>query len=380
MPAPSSLAEAQRLAAVAAQVRSTRLAFLLSGFATAGWAPLVPFARAHASLDERQLGLLLLCLGAGSMTVMPLAGALVVRFGCRAVLVVTGVVLCAALPVLATSGSFAMLCTALASFGAAAGALDCAMNVQAVLVERAAGRAMMSGFHGVFSLGGILGAAAVSALLSAGASLIFATTCVVIAILIALALAYPHALRAGDERGPALAVPRGAVLFLGVLCFLAFLTEGAMLDWSAVFLIERGCAPAYAGLGYAIFAAAMTVGRLTGDAVVGRFGGRRVFLSGSLCAALGLLALTHQLPWLGFVLIGLGCANLVPLLYSALGHQRSMPTSTAIPALTMLGYAGILAGPAAIGFVAHATSLTSAFLMLSGALVGVGACARLLRF
>jgi MFS family permease len=165
-----------------------------------------------------------------------------------------------------------------------------------------------------------------------------------------------------------------------VLCFLAFLTEGAMLDWSAVFLIERGSDPAHAGLGYAVFAAAMTLGRLTGDAVVARIGARRVFAAGALLAGAGLAMLTTELRWPGFALIGIGCANLVPLLYSALGQQRAMPTNSAVPALTMLGYAGILAGPAAIGFVAHATSLTIAFLMLSGALVGVAGCARVLRF
>ncbi|MET0285972.1 MAG: MFS transporter [Polyangiales bacterium] len=358
------------------QIRSTRLAFLISGFATAGWAPLVPFAREHASLDERELGLLLLCLGAGSMTAMPLAGALVVRLGCRAVLAITSVMICLALPVLATSGSFAVLCTALTVFGAAVGALDCAMNAQAVIVERSAGRAMMSGFHGVFSLGGILGAAAVSALLSAGVPLLSATIGVVGAILIALAVAYPHALAAAEERGPAFALPRGMVLFLGVLCFIAFLAEGAMLDWSAVFLISRGVDPARAGLGYALFAGAMTVGRLTGDRVVRQLGATRAFVLGALCAASGLGLLALLASWAAFVLIGLGCANLVPLLYSALAKQEAMPESAAVPALTMLGYAGILAGPAAIGFVADATSLSSALLMVAALLLAVAASAR----
>jgi predicted MFS family arabinose efflux permease len=371
MLAPSSPAER-----VAKQVRSTRLAFLISGLATAGWAPLVPFAREHAGLDERRLGLLLLCLGAGSMTAMPLAGALVVRLGCRAVLALTSVVICLALPVLAISGSFAVLCAALVAFGAAVGALDCAMNAQAVIVERSAGRAMMSGFHGVFSLGGILGAAAVSALLSTGVPLLGATLGVVMAIALALALAYPHALAAAEQRGPAFAIPRGMVLFLGVLCFVAFLAEGAMLDWSAVFLISRGVEPARAGLGYALFAGAMTVGRLTGDAVVQRLGATRAFVLGALCSACGLGSLALFASWTAFVLIGLGCANLVPLLYSALSKQDAMPESAAVPALTMLGYAGILAGPAAIGFVADATSLASALLMVAALMVGVAASAR----
>lgn len=368
----------------AAEARSTRLGFLIAGFATAGWAPLVPFARDRAHLDEAQLGLLLLCLGAGSTLAMPLAGGWVARRGCRSAIVLASVLICSALPLLASADSFAVLCAALSVFGAGVGALDCAINVQAVIVERNSGRAMMSGFHGIFSLGGILGAAGISALLSAGVALLAAVSCVLIGIALALAFAYPHALQAGEDRGPAFALPRGIVLFLGGLCFTAFLTEGAMLDWSAVFLIsERGVDATRAGLGYATFALAMTVGRLTGDVTVQRFGGKRVFAAGALCAALGLLCMTvlpdPRAPWLGFVLIGLGCSNLVPLLYSALGQQTRMPESAAVPALTMLGYAGILSGPAAIGFIADATSLASAFLMVAGALLCVAACSRLLR-
>ncbi|MET0287258.1 MAG: MFS transporter [Polyangiales bacterium] len=361
---------------VAEQIRATRLAFLIAGFATAGWAPLVPFAREHAGLDEGRLGLLLLCLGFGSMTAMPLAGALVARVGCRSVLALSSVMICAALPVLATSGEFSVLCFALSLFGVAVGALDCAMNVQAVIVERASGRAMMSGFHGLFSLGGILGAAAVSALLSLGVQLLVAIACVIVCILVALAFAYPHSLRAGEDRGPAFAIPRGLVLFLGVLCFIAFLAEGAMLDWSAVFLISRGVEPARAGLGYALFAGAMTLGRLTGDRLVQRLGAKLAFALGSVTAASGIALLALFGAWTGFVLVGLGCANLVPLLYSALAKQDSMPESAAVPALTMLGYAGILAGPAAIGFVADSTSLASALLIVAALLLGVAASAR----
>lgn len=365
--------------------RSTRLGFLIAGFATAGWAPLVPFARERARLDDAQLGLLLLFLGIGSTLAMPLAGAWVARRGCRSMLALSSLAICTALPLLASASDFASLCAALGLFGAGVGALDCTVNVQAVIVERACGRAMMSGFHGIFSLGGILGAAGVSALLSARGSLIIAVACVLASIALALALALPHALSAGEDRGPAFALPRGAVLFLGLLCFIAFLTEGAMLDWSAVFLTSvRGVEPSRAGLGYASFAFAMTGGRLTGDATVRAFGGRRVFAVGACCAALGLACLSSlpdpRAPWVGFALIGLGCSNLVPLLYSALGQQAHMPMSAAVPALTLLGYAGILSGPAAIGFIANATSLASAFLLVAACLLCVAASARLLRF
>ncbi|MBV9637245.1 MAG: MFS transporter, partial [Methylobacteriaceae bacterium] len=138
------------------------------GFATVTWAPLVPFAKARAGLDEGALGLLLFCVGGGAILAMPPAGALAARFGCRRVLIASAALVCATLPVLATASSVPLLAAALVAFGAGAGGFDCVVNVQAIIVERASGRALMSGFHGLYSFGGMVGAAAVSALLGAG--------------------------------------------------------------------------------------------------------------------------------------------------------------------------------------------------------------------
>ena len=156
----------------------------------------------------------------------------------------------------------------------------------------------------------------------------------------------------------------------------------AILDWSALFLTTtRGLDETKGGLGYAAFAIAMTLGRFTGDKVVSRFGGKRVLTFGGLCAASGfflaVLAPQAGLAMLGFVLIGLGAANIVPILFTAAGNQNAMPASLAVAAITTIGYAGILAGPAVIGFVAHATSLNIAFAMLGCALLLVAASARL---
>lgn len=367
------------------QQLSTRIAFFVAGFGMAAWAPLVPFAKARAGVGEGSLGLLLLCLGIGSIVAMPLAGALTARFGCRRVLLASAGLICVSLPVLATASGLPLLVPALFVFGAGVGSMDCAMNIQAIIVERASGRAMMSGFHGLFSLGGIVGAGGVSLLLSAGASPLAATLCVVAGVVAASAKAAPHLLPHGGEGGgSAFAVPRGAVLFLGVLCFIAFLTEGAVLDWSAVFLTSvRGVEPATAGLGYAAFSLAMTAGRLTGDAVVRRFGGGLVVAAGGVCAAAGLALATLVPAWevglLGYALVGAGCSNIVPVLFTAVGRQTAMPESAAVPAITTLGYAGILAGPAAIGFAAQATSLSIAFLAVAALLLGVAASGRVLR-
>jgi MFS family permease len=158
------------------------------------------------------------------------------------------------------------------------------------------------------------------------------------------------------------------------MCFALFLVEGSVLDWSAVFLNELpGMDPARAGLGYAAFSLTMTIGRLTGDTVVARLGGVAVVVIGAVLAASGLLltTLTSALPvaLIGYALVGAGCANIVPVLYSTLARQTTMAESLAVPAVTTIGYAGVLIGPALIGLVAAASSLSIAFLLLAAMLV-----------
>lgn len=358
---------------------ATRLVFFIAGFGMAAWAPLVPFAKARAQLDEGALGLLLLCLGAGSIAAMPVAGALAARWGCRMVIAASTILLCLALPLLASLSGFAGLAASLLAFGAGVGSLDVAMNIQAVIVERAGGRTMMSGFHGMFSLGGIAGPGCVAVFLALGASPVLAAWGVVGGIVLALVLAAPRLLPYGSRSdGPAFAIPRGIVVFIGILCFVVFLAEGSLLDWSAVFLASvHGMDPARAGLGYAAFAVTMTIGRLTGDRVVSRLGPVRIVAIGGAVAAAGTFLATLGPNWqtalVGYALVGAGCANIVPVLFSATGRQTDMPESVAIPAIITMGYAGILAGPAGIGFLAHAFNLQAAFCVLAVLLLGVAA-------
>ncbi|UVK90335.1 MFS transporter [Pseudomonas sp. B21-051] len=367
------------------QQMSTRIAFFIAGLGIAAWAPLVPYAKARAGLDEGTLGLLLLCLGVGSILAMPLAGILATRFGCRKVATGGTLLICAALPLLATVSSIPALIATLFMFGAGLGTVDSTVNLQAVIVERASGKNMMSGFHGLFSLGGIVGAAGVSALLGLGLTPLAAMLVVVALLIGALFKAVPHMLPYGSESsGPAFAIPHGIVLFIGGMCFIVFLTEGAALDWSAVFLAqERGIDTAYAGLGYAAFALTMTAGRLMGDRIVRSVGATRIILFGGLLAAAGLFLATFAPSWeaalLGYALVGAGCSNIVPVLYTAVGKQTVMPESIAVPAITTLGYAGILAGPAVIGFVAHASSLSFAFGLMAVLLVAVAIGGKVLK-
>jgi predicted MFS family arabinose efflux permease len=368
-----------------AEQTATRIAFFVAGFGMAAWAPLVPFAKARTGVEEGALGLLLLCLGAGSIISMPIAGALAGRYGCRIVLLVSSLLICLTMPLLATASAMPILFITLFVFGAGVGSADCVTNIQAVIVERASGRTLMSGFHGLFSVGGIVGAGGVAAFLSLGAAPLTAILCVIIAIIVAMIFAAPNLLPYGSQGdGPAFAVPHGVVLFIAVLCFIVFLAEGAVLDWSAVFLTSVHRAdPAYAGLGYAAFATTMTIGRLAGDMIVRRAGSTNIIIYGGLCAAAGFAIATFGSAWeaglVGYALVGAGCANIAPILYTAVGRQTLMPEHLAVPAISTIGYAGILAGPAVIGFVAHGSSLSTAFLMVAALLVGVAGSGRFLR-
>jgi MFS family permease len=375
--------QSQQTPGVAAQ-HATRMAFCIAGFGGAAWAALVPFAKARTDISDGALGLLLLCLGIGSIVTMPFSGAFVARFGCRRVIIVAALVVAAALPLLATASAFALLVVTLMIFGGGIGTLDVAMNVQAIIVERASGRSMMSGFHGLFSLGGIAGAGGMAGLLIAGASPLIASLCASFGILVAVGIGGAHLLPFGARNdGPVFAMPHGIVLFIGTLCFVLFLAEGAILDWSAVFLTSvRHLNAAYAGFGYAAFATMMTIGRLAGDRVVDRLGRDRTVLIGGLVAAAGFVLVaavpSWQMAMLGCALIGAGCANIVPVLFTAVGRQDIMRENVAVPAITTLGYAGILAGPVGIGFIAHLTNLPTAFLILAVMLVAVSLSSRML--
>lgn len=348
----------------------------------ASWAPLVPLVKARLRLDEGQLGALLLCLGLGSVIGMPLSGGFAARFGCRRVILVAGILGCTALPFLAMAGSPLALAAGLLLFGAGLGTIDVVMNIQAVIVERASGRPMMSGFHGLYSVGGIVGAGGMTGFLALGLTP-FVATIIVFALAALLLVGFRSGFLpyATDEESPAFAFPRGPVLLLGALCFILFLAEGSVLDWSGVLLnVDRGMDKVRSGLGYVAFATTMTIGRLAGDAIVQKLGAPRILLFGGLCAATG-FALAALVPaWsvaiLGFALVGVGASNVVPVLFSAAGRQKAMPENLAIAAVTTLGYAGILAGPALIGFLARASTLPLALLAVSVLLVVVASCAR----
>jgi fucose permease len=352
----------------ASERRATRLIFLLCGMAQSSWAPLVPYAKTRVHANDQHFGLLLLCFGAGSMLSMPIMGGLVSSYGCKLLIQFSAGAIFLGLVAVSMSPSSTLLAISLFLFGASIGAIDVVMNVQASLVERHSGENLMSGFHGLYSVGGFAGAFAMSGLLWLNTPVGEAALIIVFLLSILLFLANPALLPYGDdqqERTKRFIWPRNYVLFLAVLAFIMMLAEGAMLDWSAVFLVDKaGMIEKKAGIGFTAFSIAMTISRFGGNFIIQRIGRRWTITFGALVAASGFVLVTLLAnpsgSVFGFAMIGLGAANVVPLIFS-LASESGGALGSNISFVSTLGYTGILTGPAVIGFIAHSKGFGVAF-------------------
>jgi predicted MFS family arabinose efflux permease len=347
-----------------------RLAFFVAGFGLAAWAPLVPLAKERLAVGDRMLGFLLLCLGTGSVIAMLLTGVLNARYGSKPIILGGGLGLAILLPCLGIANTPVRLGATLFAFGVSLGSIDVAMNIYAIELERVTGRPLMSGLHAQYSIGEFTGSAAVTSLLSLQLGPLFSTLVCSALMTIAIVSAWPGLLAAGaGQQGPSFVLPNRSVLLIAVLAAITFLVEGSMLDWSALLLVERDLlAEAHGGIGCMLFSIAMAAGRLGGDAVVARIGDRAILILGTLPIVTGFLAVVAApvalIAMAGFLLIGLGISNVVPVLCRRAGKQKMMPPAVAIAVITTAGYAGILVGPAGIGLVAHMFGLRVAFGML----------------
>ena len=371
-------AERSRLGAPSARVAASSF-FLVLGVAMSTWASLVPFAKARLGLDDAGLGGVLFVFGLGTIVSTIAAPALIRRFGSRATLIVVSAALALFLPLLAIVPSSFVLATLLFGFGACTGLTGVTANAQAIVVETASGRAIMSSFHALFSIGGLAGAGLSSVAMRAGLSMQQWTVIVSAVLVLLIALQYRGLVRdRADRTEQALrtAMPPMPVLVIGAMTLVLYLAEGAVLDWGAVFLHEyREYDVAAAALGYAAFSIAMAAGRLLGDRIVVRLGPVTVVRYGSAVAAAGFAILVF-LPWppaglLGCALIGVGASNVVPTLISSSARVSSYPTAAAVSAVAAMGTIGLIAGPALIGFLAKATSLPVALGFLAALLLAV---------
>jgi MFS family permease len=367
------------------EFRAARLAvlaiFFLNGFGFASWVVRIPAIQEKLALSEGLLGLALLGLAIGSLVSMPLAGWLVSRLGSRPVVGVTALLVSLVLVPLALVPNLALLFAALVMAGIAVGALDVSMNAQAVAVEKGYARPIMSSFHAAFSFGGLAGAVGGGLVASFGVGpLPHFSAAAVLAAAAALA-AYnsllPASADAGSHGAPAFARPTRALLGLGIISFCVLLGEGAMADWSAVYLegtLETG--PGFAAAGYAAFSLAMAFGRLFGDGLTQRLGPARLVRLGGALAAVGFgVALAVGEPYValaGFACAGAGFSIIFPAALSAAGRTKGMATGPALAAVSTAGYFGFLVGPPTIGLIAEALGLGAALyviVLLSAAIV-----------
>ena len=380
----ATLLSTQRLA--------TRLSFFSLGFATAAWAPLIPFAQQRLNLNHADFGLLLLCMGIGSMIAMPATGALVKRWGCRPLIALALMLLMVLLPSLTMWSSIVTMAVALFIFGSAAGCLGVAINLQAVVVEKHSVRALMSSFHGMCSLGGLTGAMLVTALLAVGLSPLMSTLSVVMILLVIGGVAIPSCLTSFEQdekphedttQAPKkLYRPDGIILLIGMMCFIAFLSEGAAMDWGGIYLTSKyQLNPAFAGLAYTFFALSMTTGRFAGHILLKQWGEKNIVTYSAIGAAIGMAVIVTAPVWqvvvLGYALLGLGCSNIVPVMFSRVGRQNNMPKAAALSLVSTIAYTGSLSGPALIGLIGEWTGLST---VLAGVAVLLFIIALLNRF
>lgn len=377
------------LAQPAQDVTQARVAtygiFFICGFLLAAWVSRIPAIKTHLGLDTGELGLVFLGGPVGLVSAMPLTGAAIAHMGSRWVVTMASFGCALALPLLALASSGWALALVLFIFGFFNAAMDISMNAQAVEVERRHGKPIMSSFHALFSLGGLIGAAlgGAAAAVGLGPTTFFGLTTLGGSLLLGWAIR-PLLVTPPPPPGPLFVWPRGVLLGLGLIVFCTGLGEGAVGDWSAVFMRQEiGTSEAVAALAFSAFSVAMVVGRLGGDWLNGHFGPVGLGRVGGLLAAAGFgVALFSSRPetaMLGFVLVGLGYCTLFPLAFSAAGNTPGVTPGIALASVATLGYLGFLAGPPLIGLVAHATSLRVSFGLVAALAVLISLMAGLLR-
>jgi predicted MFS family arabinose efflux permease len=366
---------------------ATSVIFAAHGAVTGTFAARVPWIADHVGAAVGALGLALLMPGLGSLLAMPLSGRMVHRFNLRSLVRVLILLWPAALILTSLPTNVPVLCATLIVYGATAGLADVAMNAHAVLIEERYQRSVMSGFHGWWSVGGLVGSAvaAVAARAGVDARIHFAITAagLMVITLVASSWLVPHRPHPTADEPPAFALPSPKVLAIGLVGLCAVFAEGASLDWSAVYLNDVLHHPAATGAAtVSIFSVCMAAARFGGDRVVHRVGPVTTVRLSGLCATVGALivVLTNSAVSViaGFGLLGIGIAVVVPLVFAAAGKIGDSP-GRSIAGVAGIAYGSGLIAPGVIGGIAHLSSLTVSFVVIVVLVALMGLCAQVLR-
>ncbi|MHC5256843.1 MFS transporter [Streptomyces sp. UC4497] len=361
--------------------------FCIHGSVTGSFATRVPWIQEHAGVSAGQLGLALAFPAIGASLSMPLAGSVTHRFGARAGLRGLLALWTLALILPSLAPNLLTLCAALLVYGATAGMSDVAMNALGVEIETRLDKSIMSGLHGLWSVGALLGSlgGTLAAHLGSDARLHHAIAAVVLTVAGLVVCRWVLDLRPTEEEEapPRFALPPKSALLIGAVGFCAVFAEGASLDWSAVYLRDvLGTSAGLAAACTTAFTLTMAVARIAGDAVVDRFGAVRTVRVSGVVATLGaLLVVVAPNPGVamaGFGLVGLGIAVVVPLCFAAAGRSGPNP-SLAIAGVATITYTSGLIAPSAIGTIADATSLVVSFGLVTVLATGLVVFAKVLR-
>ncbi len=362
-----------------------RAIFFLHGAAFSSWVPHIPLVQERLGLGHDELGGILLAAAIGVLAVMPIAGRLADRFGSERVVRYSGLFYFIAVGMPAFMPSYLSISIAMFALGFSGAFLDVAMNANGLQVERVKGRSIMSGLHGFWSLGGFVGAGVAAAWFALPVGNEFHLPVVLSLFLIAHVIAQAGLLTdqdatdyLADERDGTQSVTlpskdRNLFLMLlpfGVCAFIGQFGEGVLTDWATVFMnTELSSGPTLAAVGFAVYSFAMAATRLSGDALVTRFGRVRVLLTSSVLASLGTLVLTFSphivVAWIGCGIAGMGLAVILPLLLSAASQTTGKGGGAVVSTIAATGYSAIMAGPPVIGAIGEAVGLVTAFALTS---------------
>jgi MFS family permease len=343
--------------------------FGLNGFVLANWFARIADAKARLALSDGMLGFVLLFAAIGALIGQPTTGWLIARFGSQRITTILALVFSLTLAPLGLASDATQLMAALFLMGFFNGGLDVAMNAQAALIEKEYHQPIMASFHGLWSVGGLLGALAGGALAAQGASInthmLAAAGFALVGMLIATRWLVTDVSSHAADGGPSFALPPPALMLLGAVAFGVLFCEGAIADWSGVYLREGlGSSPGLAASGYAVFALMMAIGRLTGDWLTVKLGAGRITRGGGALVTVGvaLAVITGDpiMAIIGFGLIGAGISCVFPLILSAAARTPGTAPGIAIAAMATSGYTGFLVGPPLIGSLAEALSLRGA--------------------
>lgn len=362
---------------------ATRAQFLNLGVVVGAWGVHVPTVKRHYAINEQTLALVLLCTTAGSLLTLPFAGRIVGTVGARRTASLAGIGFCCALALTLTMPGLWALLLVMLCFGASESLFDVAINDEGTTLETLSGRTVMSGFHGMFSLGALLGSACTAVMLRLDVPPLLQLVSVGLLVAISVQLSGRGMLAVHPAVGVSqahFAWPTGRLLLIGVLICSGMLAEGVMYNWSVLYVHqELRVTQERAALAYVAFAGATAAMRFAGDSVRARVSERAMLVAGPGLSALAMLVvLLVARPWaamVGFAVVGIGLATIVPILYNAATRVPGVSRAAAIASVSSIGYVGFMVGPPIIGAVAHATTLTIAMgtLIVASVVLMVGA-------